>query len=104
MIRTRNRPIPSGRISKEMGALTATALAAISMLSYMHFQTYTLIIANAVWLSYTLVYVPMKRVTSLNTLIGAIVGALPPFIGAFAQLGSLYSPEAFYLSIYIFSW
>ena len=39
-----------------------------------------------------------------NTLIGAIIGALPPFIGTWAQLGTLFTPETILLSAYIFSW
>jgi heme O synthase-like polyprenyltransferase len=36
--------------------------------------------------------------------VGAIVGALPPFIGTFAQTGCLIDPATMLLSAYIFSW
>lgn len=49
-------------------------------------------------------YTPMKRRSIYNTFVGAIVGALPPFIGTWAQLGSLLSPESFLLGAYIFAW
>lgn len=46
----------------------------------------------------------MKRVSDQNTLVGAIVGALPPFIGTFAQTGALFDPATLLLAAYIFSW
>lgn len=46
----------------------------------------------------------MKRISVHNTLIGSIIGALPPFIGTYAQLGTLLTPETLLLSSYIFSW
>ena len=49
-------------------------------------------------------YTPMKRLTHHNTLFGAVVGALPPFIGTFAALGQVLSPESVLLATYIFSW
>ena len=65
---------------------------------------FTWLVSNAVWASYLLVYLPMKQRSKQNTLVGAIVGALPPFIGTFAQTGALLDPCTFLLSAYIFSW
>ena len=64
----------------------------------------TALVASGIWVSYSLMYTPMKRLTHHNTLFGAIVGALPPYIGCYAALGSLYSMECFLLASYIFSW
>src|SRR5207237_8806153 len=47
------------------------------------------ILAALTFASYVFVYTPLKRITSLNTLIGAIPGALPPVIGWAAVRGSL---------------
>ena len=46
----------------------------------------------------------MKRQSEYNTLVGAIVGALPPFIGTFAQTGMLLDPATMLLAGYIFTW
>jgi protoheme IX farnesyltransferase len=46
----------------------------------------------------------MKQKSEYNTLVGAIVGALPPFIGTFAQTGALLDVPTLILAGYIFSW
>jgi len=46
----------------------------------------------------------MKQKSEHNTFVGAIVGALPPFIGTFAQIGTVIDPCTWLLSAYIFSW
>ena len=65
---------------------------------------FTWVIGSAVWLSYLTVYLPMKRTSEYNTFVGAIVGALPPFIGTFAHLGTLLDPATMLLAGYIFTW
>lgn len=46
----------------------------------------------------------MKQRSHHNTLVGAVVGALPPFIGTFAQTGMLLDPATMLLASYIFTW
>ena len=46
----------------------------------------------------------MKQISVQNTLVGAIIGALPPLIGTYAQLGTIFTPETMLLVSYIFSW
>lgn len=46
----------------------------------------------------------MKQTSTNNTLIGAVVGSLPPFIGTMAATGTILNMETFLLSAYIFSW
>jgi len=64
----------------------------------------TIAVAGGIWIGYSLMYTPMKRFTTHNTLFGAIVGALPPLIGTYAALGQVISPESMLLATYIFSW
>lgn len=64
----------------------------------------TIGVAGSIWVGYSMMYTPMKQYTNFNTFFGAIVGSLPPFIGCYAAMGSLLSPETFLLSAYIFSW
>ena len=90
MHRTRERPLPAGRMTPEMalgiGFLTSVTglleLAwAVNLLSAM--------LAATTLAVYLFVYTPLKRVTTLNTLVGAIPGALPPMLGWTAARGSL---------------
>jgi heme o synthase len=81
-----------------------TALSLSSTAAYHVFQPFTWIISNTVWASYLLMYIPMKQKSEHNTFVGAIVGALPPFIGTFAQIGTVVDPCTWLLSAYIFSW
>jgi len=60
-------------------------------------------VAAATLASYALIYTPLKRVTSLATVIGAVPGALPPMIGWAAARGSL-SLEAWVLFAIVFFW
>jgi len=46
----------------------------------------------------------MKQKSSHNTLAGAVIGALPPMIGSFAQTGMLFDIPTMILMTYIFSW
>lgn len=105
MTRTKNRPIASGRVSKRDGALISAGLAAGSVGMYsMGAHPMSAVVAGGVWVGYSLIYTPLKRTTEWNTFIGAIVGSMPPFIGCFAALGSLFSVETLLLTTYIFSW
>ena len=59
--------------------------------------------AFATWASYVFVYTPLKRRTSLSTLVGAVPGALPPVIGWAAARGTL-DPPAVVLFAILFLW
>jgi protoheme IX farnesyltransferase len=104
MRRTAGRPVPSGRIRVAEGtgfgiALSVAGLAqlalAVSLLSS--------IVAAATLASYLFAYTPLKRRTSLSTLVGAVPGALPPVIGWAAATGTIGVP-AFVLFGIVFFW
>lgn len=82
MLRTRRRPLPSGRVSPGAALVIGVVLAATGIL---HLAFGANLSAAAVGslavASYVMIYTPLKRVTSLNTIIGAVPGALPPVIG-----------------------
>jgi protoheme IX farnesyltransferase len=82
MDRTRGRPLPSGRIRPGEALAFATALA-IGGLGYQAlFVNWTAaLITAATLISYIFIYTPLKRRTSLNTLVGAVPGALPILAG-----------------------
>src|SRR5262249_2587880 len=66
-------------------------------------QPLTVLVAGVTFLSYVFVYTPLKRKTWLNTLVGAVPGALPPGIGATAVRGAL-DLEAAVLFLILFLW
>jgi heme o synthase len=104
MVRTRNRPLPAGRIGtgEALGfglALSAVGLAELGWLS----GPLAALVALATWSSYLFLYTPLKRRTSLSTLVGAVPGALPPVIGWAAARHS-FDGGAFVLFAILFLW
>jgi heme o synthase len=88
MKRTSSRPVPAGRIQPSDAlmfglffSLTGIAILALFTNSGAAFLAFATIAI------YILVYTPMKRISSLNTLVGAVPGALPPLIGWMASRG-----------------
>ena len=104
MHRTRNRPLPSTRW-KEQDALCLgiylSGFGLAGLLIYVNPLTCT--IAALTLFSYLFLYTPLKRHTPLNTLIGAIPGALPPVIG-FAATGTPLNSGALALFLILFFW
>jgi len=93
-----------GRYTSKQACMIGTGLTVSSMAAFHMFQPFTWVVSNTVWFSYLAVYLPMKQKSEYNTLAGAVVGALPPFIGTFAQTGLLLDPATLCLAAYIFSW
>ena len=90
MVRTQNRPIPSGRIHP----LHALVFGMILSLAgcYILYSGANLLagtLTAATVASYVLLYTPLKRLTTWNTLVGSIPGALPPLIGWAAAEGTI---------------
>lgn len=90
MTRTKTRPLPTGRLAPEE-ALTFGVVTALLGLIGLAVWTSPLAVALATLalLSYVLIYTPLKRVTSLSLVVGAVPGALPPAIGYAALTGTL---------------
>ena len=63
-----------------------------------------MIVALATLLSYVAIYTPLKRVSSLATVVGAVPGALPPLIGWAAARGTLAEPAPWALFLIMFLW
>lgn len=104
MKRTRNRPLPTARMLP-MDALLVGLVLAVSGVACLALFANLLSAALAVATIgfYLLVYTPLKRVTSLNTIIGALPGALPPLIGWTAARGSV-NAEGLTLFAILFLW
>ena len=93
MRRTRNRPLAAGRMGVLEGTLFGTILSAVGLVELaVAVNPLACEVAALTLVSYVLVYTPLKRRTSLATLVGAIPGALPPVIGWAAATGSVTLP------------
>ncbi len=104
MQRTEDRPLPSGRIQPDRALLVGGGLAGLGLVGLLFWVNPLTALLGAVTLvSYVCIYTPLKRVTSLNTVIGAIPGALPPLMGWTASHGAL-SIEGWALFAILFFW
>lgn len=105
MARTENRPLPSGRLQSIEAVLFALALgvAGVVYLGVMVQKPWPVAIALISYVSYVWIYTPLKQKTTLNTLIGAVPGALPPVIGATAAQGE-WNGAATSLFLILFLW
>ncbi len=90
MLRTRGRPLPSGAMSPMHGLLfgLAAVYAGLAILG-LAVSLGAMGLALATILIYILLYTPLKTRSTLNTLVGAVCGAIPPMIGWVAASGSL---------------
>ncbi len=94
MNRTRNRPLPAGRLSQRE-VLWFASVTIIAGIAYLLATAGWLpaVLAASTWLLYVVAYTPMKSRSIWNTHVGAIAGALPVLIGASAA-GSYWQPAA----------
>lgn len=104
MDRTRNRPIPSGAVPANHALLLGEYLVLGGVMLLMwKVNLLTAFLALLTAFLYVLVYTPMKRVSWLNTLIGAVPGALPPMGGWTAATGQV-EAGAWVLFLILFIW
>jgi protoheme IX farnesyltransferase len=104
MRRTRNRPLPAGRMSLATG-MTAGILASVLGPLYLAFTTNVLtgVLAFSTALVYLALYTPLKRISPISTFVGAFPGAMPPLLGWTAVRGKL-EIEAVFLFLIVFFW
>jgi len=104
MRRTFDRPMAAGRISLAHGLLlgfAATFLGSLYLAWTTNLLTGTLTLLTAI--GYVAIYTPLKRVTTINTFVGAFPGALPPLIGWTAARGVIEWPGVALFAI-LFVW
>jgi protoheme IX farnesyltransferase len=104
MKRTQDRPLPAGRMNASDALLTGAVLSSSGVLLLALFANLPAAgLAAATIIFYILIYTPLKRVTELNTIVGAVPGALPPLIGWTAARGSI-NAEGLTLFAILFLW
>ena len=82
MHRTRTRPLPAGRITPRAALLFSSAIAVLGTLYLGLLVNWLTAFLGAFTLtSYIFVYTPLKRLSTLCTIIGAVPGAIPPLMG-----------------------
>jgi heme o synthase len=90
MQRTADRPLPSGRLQPPTVLWFGVVLSALGLGQLaLTVNPVTAGLGAITLLSYLFVYTPLKRVTPLNTIVGAIPGALPPLMGWTAARGEV---------------
>lgn len=104
MPRTCNRPLPTGRVKIKDARLVAwlTSLIGIAWL-WVFLNPLTAWLALVMIVLYAFIYTPLKRVTPMNTLVGAVPGALPLLVG-YAAAGNGLDIMAGVLFLILFLW
>lgn len=88
MDRTRNRPIPAGRVDAALVERSGGVLVALGTLCLGFYQPWAGLLAFAAFFSYVFVYTPMKSWSPSCTVVGAVPGALPVLIGYVVRSGT----------------
>lgn len=104
MERTRDRPLPAGRISmRQARVFTAVTGIGGAIWFAVFLNPLTAWLGVIMLITYCFVYTPLKRVTTLNTVVGAIPGAMPLLIG-WAAAGQGLSRMAGIIFAILFLW
>jgi len=104
MKRTRNRPLPAGRLDSNRALVFAILISVAGFLElWLGANALTALLGLFTLLTYLFVYTPLKQRSPHSTTIGAIPGAMPPLIGYAAAAGKL-TWEAWVLFAILFVW
>jgi protoheme IX farnesyltransferase len=103
MRRTENRPLPAGRLQPSVVLTLGIVLTVAGLVCLLLCELLAAAVAAFTFVTYVFLYTPLKRKTPLNTLVGAVPGALPPVIGWTAVRGSL-DAGAIALFLIVFLW
>jgi protoheme IX farnesyltransferase len=104
MQRTARRPLVTGAIGLRDAILFGALLGALGVVALaVRFNLLSALLALATIAAYTLVYTPLKRCSTLNTVAGAVPGAMPPLLG-YAALSGQAGGLGAYLFAVQFAW
>lgn len=104
MLRTKKRPLPAGRLQSRHAFWFGLALSIFGVI-VLEFKVndLTALLGVCALVSYVVLYTPLKRVTSLNTVVGAVPGAIPPVMGWAAARDQI-GPGGWALFAILFLW
>jgi len=103
MDRTKNRPVPAGRMSPNVALVIASILTVIGIVLLYTINPKTAMFGAISIFLYTSIYTPLKTVTSLSVFVGAFPGAIPFMLGWVAATGD-FGIEAGTLFLIQFFW
>ena len=103
MDRTKNRPVPAGRMSPNAALVIASILTIIGIVLLYTINPKTAMFGAISIFLYTSIYTPLKTVTSLSVFVGAFPGAIPFMLGWVAATGN-FGIEAGTLFLIQFFW
>jgi protoheme IX farnesyltransferase len=103
MRRTMRRPLPTGEVAPLPAGLFGSVLTLLGLALLLPVHPLAALVALATFVLYVAVYTPMKPWTTLNTIVGAVPGALPPVIGWAAATGGL-GAGGWSLFLIVFLW
>ncbi len=104
MDRTKNRPIPSGRIDVRDAVVVSLILVLFGsfLLAMNGIIPLILGLLNLFW--YNIVYTPLKKISQFAIIPGSLVGAIPPAIGWTSAGGNLLDPQILIIAFFFFIW
>lgn len=105
MDRTKNRPLPSGKVSTATGLIYAIVLIVLGSVIIYYSANFTALILG--WIAliwYNLFYTPLKKKYALAVVPGSVIGAIPPVIGWISAGGYIWDPQAIALALFFFIW
>jgi len=103
MDRTKNRPMPKGRVGVVEALVFSSLIGLIGILSLWQLNPLSAILGMLALVSYVLIYTPLKTITPLSVFVGAFPGSVPPMLGYVAASGG-FGLEAGILFLTQFFW
>ena len=104
MNRTKSRPIPAGLIEHSIALYFGIVLSVIgTLILFLLVNQLTALLGLLTLILYIFIYTPLKKITWLNTTIGAIPGAMP-VLGGWSGASNSLSPDAWILFAILFLW
>ncbi|MGE5497180.1 MAG: protoheme IX farnesyltransferase [Syntrophothermus sp.] len=105
MERTKRRPLPSGQISSETALLILSIMIGLGLfLIYISVNIQAMAAGATAVIWYNAIYTPLKRMTPMAVIPGALIGAIPPVIGWMAAGGSMMDMRILVFALFIFIW
>jgi protoheme IX farnesyltransferase len=105
MERTKNRPLPSGRLSPSSALFVSLGLISVGSVILFHGTSMMVGILGLVAIFlYNGIYTYLKRITAFAAIPGALIGAIPPALGWVSGAGGLLDPRIWAVMLFFFMW